>query len=62
MRVLDISQVHNKNVMEIGFFDTYPEDNNPKFNGVWNMYPFFESGVIAVNDIDSGLFLVKASD
>ena len=62
LRVLDISQVQNKSVTEIGFFDTYPSNNNPKFNGVWSVYPFFESGVIAINDIDSGLFLVKASD
>ena len=62
LRVLDISQVQNKSVKEIGFFDTYPSNNNPKFNGVWSIYPFFESGVIAINDIDSGLFLVKASD
>ena len=62
LRVLDISQVENKNLKEIGFFDTYPPNNNPKFNGVWNVYPFFKSGIIAINDIDSGLFLVKASD
>ena len=62
LRVLDISQVQNKSVTEIGFFDTYPSNNNPKFNGVWSIYPFFESGIIAINDIDSGLFLVKASD
>lgn len=62
LRVLDISQVQNKSVIEIGFFDTYPSNNNPKFNGAWSIYPFFESGVIAINDIDSGLFLVKASD
>ena len=62
LRVLDISQVQNKRVNEIGFFDTFPSDNNPKFNGAWNVYPFFDSGVIAINDIDSGLFLVKASE
>ena len=62
LRVLDISRVQNKRVNEIGFFDTFPSDNNPKFNGAWNVYPFFESGVIAINDIDSGLFLVKASE
>jgi len=62
LRVLDISQVQNKYVTETGFFDTYPSNNNPNFNGVWNIYPFFESGVIAINDIDSGLFLVKSSD
>ena len=60
LRVLDISQVAEKKISEKGFFDTYPFDNNPKFNGVWNVYPFFESGVIAIQDTDSGLFLVKA--
>ena len=62
LRVLDISQVQNKRVNEIGFFDTFPSDNNPKFNGAWNVYPFFDSGVIAISDIDSGLFLVKESE
>ena len=61
LRVIDISDVQNKTIFEKGFFDTYPSDNNPKFNGVWSIYPFFESGVIAISDIDSGLFLVKAS-
>ena len=61
LRVIDISEVQNKTIFEKGFFDTYPSDNNPKFNGVWSIYPFFESGVIAISDIDSGLFLVNAS-
>ena len=61
LRVIDISEVQNKTIFEKGFFDTYPSDNNPKFKGVWSIYPFFESGVIAISDIESGLFLVKAS-
>ena len=62
IRVLDISGIEEKQIVETGFFDTYPQDNNADFEGVWNVYPYFESGVIAVNDINSGLFLVKASD
>jgi choice-of-anchor B domain-containing protein len=62
LRVLDISEVANKKITEKGFFDTYPTDNIAKFNGVWNVYPFFESGVIAIHDIDNGLFLVKAAE
>ena len=61
LRVLDISKIEEKKIDEIGFFDTYPQDNNTKFNGAWSNFPFFDSGVIAINDIDSGLFLVKAS-
>ena len=62
LRVLDISQIEEKRINEIGFFDTYPQDNNTKFNGAWSNFPFFDSGVIAINDIDSGLFLVKESE
>ena len=62
LRVLDISQVENKIIREKGFFDTYPSNNSSDFNGVWNVYPFFESGVIVISDINSGLFLVKASE
>jgi hypothetical protein len=46
---------------EIGFFDTFPEHNSTTFNGAWNVYPFFESGVIAISDINRGLFLIKKS-
>jgi choice-of-anchor B domain-containing protein len=47
---------------EEGFFDTYPSNNNANFNGVWSVYPYFESGVIVISDINTGLYLVKASE
>ena len=49
-------------MQEIGFFDTYPENNNASFDGVWNVYPFFASGIIAISDSDRGLFLVQKSN
>ncbi len=62
MRVLDISNISNRSFTEVGFFDTFPEDNNPGFNGTWNVYPFFESGKIIISDIEHGLFVVKKSN
>ena len=62
LRVLDISSIEEKQIKEIGFFDSYPSDNDTKFAGAWNVYPYFESGIIAINDIESGLILVKASE
>ena len=62
LRVSDISEIDTKKVSEAGFFDTYPANNNASFEGVWSVYPFFESGVIALNDINSGVFLIKASE
>jgi len=61
-REIDISDIANQNMQEVGFFDTYPENNNASFDGVWNVYPFFESGIIAISDSDRGLFLVQKSN
>ena len=62
LRVMDISQIQNKAMDEVMYFDTYPESDLSSFDGVWNIYPFFQSGIIAISDGQSGLFLVKASD
>ena len=48
--------------MELGRFDTYPEDDSSDFAGAWSVYPYFRSGVIAVSSIEEGLFLVKRSE
>jgi len=61
VRMIDISDIENKNLSEIGFFDTYPENNNANFNGAWNVYPYLPSGNIIISDIDRGLFIVKKS-
>lgn len=61
MRLVDITEIENGNINEIGFFDTYPQSNTPSFNGVWSVYPYFESGKILISDINSGLFIVQKS-
>jgi choice-of-anchor B domain-containing protein len=43
---------------EVAFFDTYPSSDSDSFNGTWSNYPFFESGVVIVSDIQSGLFVL----
>ena len=43
--------------VEVGFFDTYIEDDASNFNGLWSVYPFLPSGVIIGSDIEKGLFL-----
>ncbi len=62
LRVMDISDIANGNIMETGFFDSYPSNNSASFNGVWSVYPFFESGKIVISDINSGLFIVQKSN
>lgn len=55
--VLDISDPRNPK--EAGFFDTYPIANSASFNGAWGTYPFLPSGNILVNDINSGLYVIR---
>ncbi|WP_222982827.1 choice-of-anchor B family protein [Flagellimonas meishanensis] len=62
IRVLDISDIANQNITEKAFFDTYPANNTAGFDGVWSVYPYFESGKILVNDTASGLFVLQKSN
>lgn len=59
MRVIDISDIDNQVMTEVGFFDTYPENDDVGFSGAWSVYPFFQSGNIVISDINRGFFLVK---
>ena len=62
IREIDISNIENQSMAEIGYFDTYPENDNAAFDGVWNVYPFFSSGHIVISDIQKGLFVVKKNN
>ena len=65
MRVYDVSDIANQNMTEVGYFDTWPTDNNASAfvgdPGAWGVYPFFASGNIVVSNYsdDGGFFLVK---
>ncbi|ARV07068.1 regulator [Polaribacter sp. SA4-10] len=61
VRMIDVSNIATKSFSEIGFFDTYPNNDNADFNGVWNVYPYFPSGNIIVSDIDNGFFVIRKS-
>ncbi|HEX9637690.1 MAG TPA: choice-of-anchor B family protein [Acidobacteriota bacterium] len=56
LRVFDaakLAQVH-----EAAYFDTYPDDDLPSFNGAWGVYTGLPSGVILVSDMQRGLFVL----
>jgi choice-of-anchor B domain-containing protein len=61
VRMIDVSNTENKSFSEIGFFDTYPNNNNTAFNGVWNVYPYFPSGNIIISDLNNGFFVIRKS-
>ena len=62
IRVLDLSQIENEIITEEAFFDTYPQSNVAQFDGAGSVYPYFQSGKILVNDINSGLFVIQSSN
>ncbi|TLP77312.1 choice-of-anchor B family protein [Maribacter sp. ACAM166] len=62
VRVLDITDIEGRVVVEKAFFDTYPANNNTQFAGVWSVYPYFESGKIIISDINSGFFVIRKSN
>src|SRR5690606_33537255 len=59
LRIIDISDIENENMVETKFFDTYPSNNSANFDGAWSVYPFFASGNIVISDINRGLFIVR---
>ena len=59
LRVIDISDIANSSMNEVGYFDVSPPDDNAIFDGAWSVYPYFESGNIVISDMVSGLFIVK---
>lgn len=59
--ILDAERISEGNIRELAFFDTYPQGDNTSFNGAWSNYPFFESGVVIVSDINNGLFILKTN-
>jgi len=43
--------------VEIAFFDTYPQSDDPTNGGLWSNFPFYPSGIVIGSDVESGLFV-----
>lgn len=61
VRIVDIANIGAGSMTEIGFFDTYPDNNSTAFNGAWNVYPYFQSGNIIISDVNNGFFVIRKS-
>ncbi|MFI5172620.1 MAG: LVIVD repeat-containing protein, partial [Chitinophagales bacterium] len=47
------------NLVEVGHYDTNPLNAAFPFHGVWEAYPFFNSGLIIASDVQEGLFILQ---
>ncbi len=56
-RILSIGDPTN--LAELGFLDTYPQNDAGLPTGNWGTFPHFPSGLIASSDIFGGLFLMR---
>jgi choice-of-anchor B domain-containing protein len=59
LRILKLVDPSTASFEEVAFFDTYPEADGNGFSGAWSTYPFFDSGVVLVSDINRGLFVLR---
>ena len=60
LRILKLGDLAQAEMNEVAYFDTYPDaDNSSIFGGAWNVYPFFDNGMVMISDINRGVFIVK---
>jgi choice-of-anchor B domain-containing protein len=55
IRIFDIS--NQTNPVQTAWFDTYPGSDAASFNGLWSVFPYFESGIVIGSDLERGLFV-----
>ena len=58
LRILEFTSLASDTLTEVGFFDTYPENDDARLLGAWGAYPFFASGTVGVSDKDRSLYLL----
>ena len=59
LQILDLSGIENANLERVAYFDTQPASDAASFDGTWSNYPYFESGMVVLSDIETGLFIVR---
>ena len=62
LRILDISDIGNGKMKEVGFLDVMPKNDKAEFEGVWSIYPYYKSNTVAVAGIDGYLYLATPTN
>ena len=57
VRIVDIADPTH--LVEVGYYDTFPDNTGGLYEGNWGAFPFTSSGYIYVTDEDFGLFVVS---
>jgi choice-of-anchor B domain-containing protein len=56
LRILDLDNMY---LGEVAYFDCFPPFTTVSFYGAWSNYPYYKSGVVVIDSIDYGLYVVK---
>jgi choice-of-anchor B domain-containing protein len=59
LRILDTTNAASASLPEVGYFDVDPSSNASGYSGSWMALPYLKNGVVAVQSIGVGLFLVR---
>ncbi len=61
LRVLSTKNISRGQLNEVAFFDTNPNEDRAKFDGVWSVYPFFKSGNLILSGFNGRLYIVSVN-
>ena len=59
LRILDLKDVAQGKLTEVGSLDIMPNDDSAEFEGVWSIFPYYNSGSVAVAGINGTLYVVR---
>ncbi len=60
VRILDITDIASGTLSQAAYFDMVPEDDDVgHVDGAWAVYPFFDEGLLAVSEKETGLWLLR---
>lgn len=62
LRILDISQIAQGKMTEVGFLDIMPKNDKAEFEGVWSIFPYYKSDTVAVAGIDGYLYVSRPTN
>lgn len=59
MRILKLDQVNKGILTEVGYMDPMPNSDKAEFEGVWSLFPYFDSGTVVVSGINGVLYVTR---
>ncbi|MDG2306828.1 MAG: choice-of-anchor B family protein [Candidatus Binatia bacterium] len=58
LRILKLTDISSGTLCEVASFDVYPDSDSAIFAGAWSAFPYYPSGLVAINSIE-GVVLVR---